>query len=373
MEQKGYTAVAKSLHWVIALIIFVQFPLAWIMDDLPLIQKIQAYNLHKSLGITVLTLMVWRLVWRLIFKAPSLPEAMPAYERAAAKLGHLALYSVIFLMTLTGWALISVSNKPSVLFQLTRFPLLPWLSDLPAGEKKAYGELFETAHGFLSYLLLALIAGHLTATFRHAVILKDGILSRMLPGTRFGTLAAIIVLPAALLLAGAGQAKAAEWSVAPDKSSVAFEANGSGYTTNGTFGKYRAEVEFDPDLPAETAIRVQLDMTSAGTGNSEVDDALKSADFFDPKRFPAAQFVARGARQTGNGHYTLDGQLTLKGVTKPISLPFSVDIKNGTATVAAETKINRLDFGVGPETIAGLAIDKDVKLTINLTAVRLDN
>jgi polyisoprenoid-binding protein YceI len=60
-------------------------------------------------------------------------------------------------------------------------------------------------------------------------------------------------------------------------------------------------------------------------------------------------------------------------VTKPISLPFSISIKDGTATVTAETKVNRLDFGVGPETIAGLAIDKDVKLTINLTAVRLDN
>ncbi len=54
-------------------------------------------------------------------------------------------------------------------------------------------------------------------------------------------------------------------------------------------------------------------------------------------------------------------------MTKPVTLPFSIDIAEGTAAVKAETKINRLDFGVGPETVAGLAVDKDVKLTIDLT------
>jgi cytochrome b561/polyisoprenoid-binding protein YceI len=375
VERTDYTAVAKTFHWLIALVIFVQFPLAWIMDDLPLIQKIQAYNLHKSLGLTVLALMVLRLFWRLLVKAPSLPVAMPAYERAAAKLGHLGLYAVIFLMTLTGWAMISASDRPSVLFQLTKFPLLPWLSSLPAAEKKEYAEAFAQAHGLLGYALLALIAVHLAATLRHAVILRDGILSRMLP--RFAGKAALTVIGIAtaglIALGCAGQAKAAEWSVKPEQSSVSFEATGSGYTTKGGFGKYKAEVEFDADTPAETAIKVQIDISSIATGNGEVDDALKTADFFDPKQFPAAQFTARGAKQTGEGKYVLDGRLTLKGVTKPISLPFSISIKDGTATVTAETKVNRLDFGVGPETIAGLAIDKDVKLTINLTAVRLDN
>jgi len=63
----------------------------------------------------------------------------------------------------------------------------------------------------------------------------------------------------------------------------------------------------------------------------------------------------------------------LKGVTKPIALPFSINLAEGTAAVKAETTINRLDFGVGPESVAGLAVGKEVKLTIDLTAMRLDN
>jgi polyisoprenoid-binding protein YceI len=114
-------------------------------------------------------------------------------------------------------------------------------------------------------------------------------------------------------------------------------------------------------------------MNSVSAGSADADQTLKSADFFNPAQFPSAQFVARGAQALGGGKYILNGRLTLKGVTKLVSLPFLIDIKGGTARVKSETTINRLDFGVGPESLAGLAIDKDVKLSIELTAVRLDN
>ncbi len=126
-------------------------------------------------------------------------------------------------------------------------------------------------------------------------------------------------------------------------------------------------------MPEQAAVRVLLNMNSAATGTADADDALKSAEFFNPAQFPTAQYVARGAQALGSGKYVLNGRLTLKGVTKPVSLPFLFNIKAGTARVSAETKINRLDFGVGQETVAGLAVDNDVKLTIDLTAVRLDN
>jgi cytochrome b561/polyisoprenoid-binding protein YceI len=377
VERNDYTAVAKSLHWLIALVIFVQFPLAWVMDDFTGIQKFQAYNFHKSLGITVLALMVLRLAWRVLHKAPTLPASMPAYERGAAKLGHFALYLAIFLMALSGWAMISASDKPSVLFQYTRFPLLPWISGLPVEDKKAYARIFEDVHGVLANVLLVLIGGHIAAALRHAIILKDGTFSRMLP--RFGgtsstpRVSLLLLCGASLSLMASSRGWASEWSVDPQKSSITFEANGSGYTAKGSFNQYKAEIEFDPDLPAQTSVKVLLNMASAATGTSDVDAALKDAEYFNPKQFPTAQFVASGAEPAGDGKYLLNGRLTLKGITKPISLPFSIDIKAGSATVTGETKINRLDFGVGPESVAGLAIDKDVKLTINLTAVRLDN
>ena len=184
MEQNGYTPVAKGFHWLIALLIFIQFPLGWLMDRFSGIQKFQAYNWHKSNGITVLAVMMLRFLWRLFNPAPALPSSMPKLERTAAHLAHLGLYLTIFLMTLTGWAMISVSDKPSILFQYTRFPALPWLSDLPAAQKKDYLDFFEKAHWFLGYALLVLLTAHIAAVARHAFLLKDGIASRMLPRLR---------------------------------------------------------------------------------------------------------------------------------------------------------------------------------------------
>ncbi len=377
MRLSEYTPPAKALHWLIALLIFVLFPLGWLMDDLTGVQKFQAFNFHKSLGLSVLALMIVRVIWRCFNPAPAFPASLPERQRKAAYATHALMYLTIFLLTMAGWATISASDKPSIFFQLTRIPLLPWLSDLPAGDKKAYHEFFEGAHSVLGYVLLVLLALHLAGALYHGIALKDRILSTMTPRfrRRSATLSIAMLAFTACVsgFGGAGKALASEWSVKPEGSQIGFEASGGGYTAKGTFSQYRTEIEFDPDVPEETSVRVLLDMSSAATGTADADQTLKSADFFNPAQFPTAQFVAKGAKPSGNGRYILNGRLTLKGVTKPVALPFLIDIKSGTARVNAETKINRLDFGIGPQSLAGLAIDNDVKLTVDLTAVRLDN
>ena len=377
MERQDYTAVAKSLHWLIALLIFVMFPLAWTMGDFSGVQKFRLYNLHKSIGITILALMTLRLFWRSVQAAPALPASAPKWERTVAYLGHFALYAALFVMPLSGWAMISASDKPSVLFGTTAFPLIPWLSDLPPDQKKTLSEIFKSIHEFTANVLLFLIIIHVAAALRHAFVLRDGIMSRMLPrfwGRSASRRVALLVLTAsALSFAGLKQASAMEWGVNPQKSEVAFEASGSGYNAKGTFKNYKTDIEFDPETPEEASIHVTLDMRSASTGAPDADQTLQSEDFFDPRRYPTAEFAARGAKPDGDGKYILDGRLTLKGVTKPIALPFSINLAEGTAAVKAETTINRLDFGVGPESVAGLAVGKEVKLTIDLTAMRLDN
>ncbi len=373
MQREQYTVTAKALHWLIAALIFIQFPLGWAMGGFSGIQKIQAFNIHKSIGLTVLALMAVRLLWRLFHPAPELPRSMPRSERVLAHLGHAALYATIFLMTLAGWAVISASKFPSSFFQIALIPKLPWLSGLPSGEQKVYKDMFETAHIVLGFALLALIAAHLAAVLRHALILKDGIASRMLPRRIAGQIALLVVGAGVLSLAGAETARAMEWGVIPNKSEVGFEANGGGANAKGSFKAYKAEIEFDPDTPEQTSVRVILNMGSATTGTADVDQTLQSEEFFDPGRYPTAEFVARGAKPDGDGRYILNGALTLKGVTKTLAFPFAIDIVSGTAAVRAETSINRLDFGVGPQTVAGFAVDNEVKLTIELTAVRLDN
>ena len=99
-----YTPAAKALHWLIALLIFVLFPLGWLMDDLTGVQKFQVFNLHKSLGLTVLALMVLRVAWRFFNPAPELPASMPEIQRMAAHGAHVLLYIAVFAITLAGWA-----------------------------------------------------------------------------------------------------------------------------------------------------------------------------------------------------------------------------------------------------------------------------
>jgi len=184
VNRDDYTSGAKSLHWLIALLILFLLPLGWVMGDFTGADKAQAFNLHKSLGITVLTLMTLRLAWRGFYGAPDLPSSMPGIERTAAKLGHLALYLLAFALPLTGWAMTSTSGRPSLLFGFADFPLIPFLADLPADTKKSCHEIFEGAHGILAYTLAFLVAAHVGAALRHAILLKDGVFSRMLP--RFG-------------------------------------------------------------------------------------------------------------------------------------------------------------------------------------------
>ncbi len=183
MNRDDYNAGAKTLHWLIALLLLVLFPLGWVMGDFSGVQKFQAYNLHKSLGAMVLMLMALRLIWRGVYGAPALPSAMPPMEQTAAKLGHLALYALLIALPLTGWALISTSDKPSLFFGYP-FPLLPFLAELPVAEKKEYHEALEGAHELLANGLLIVVAAHFAAALRHAILLKDGVFSRMMP--RFG-------------------------------------------------------------------------------------------------------------------------------------------------------------------------------------------
>lgn len=184
VDRTDYTLGAKSLHWLIALLIFVLLPLGWIMDDFSGAQKVQAFNLHKSLGVIVLALMALRVAWRGLYPAPDLPSTMPKLEQTAAKLGHLALYALLFAMPLTGWALISTSTKPSLFFGYAAIPLISYLSELPADVKHNTHEMLENAHGLLAYALAGLVAVHFAAALRHALVLKDGVLPRMMP--RFG-------------------------------------------------------------------------------------------------------------------------------------------------------------------------------------------
>jgi cytochrome b561 len=180
-----YHPVAILLHWVIALGILALIAIGLAMTHLGLapMLKFQLYQLHKSIGVTVLLAVLLRILWRLTHRPPPLP-AMPPLERAAAEGTHALLYILMLVIPLTGWALVSASpfNLPTLLYGTIPWPHLPVLPDLP--NKAQVEAVLKFIHGKLAWTLGALIALHAGAALRHHFVLGDGVLRRILPAVR---------------------------------------------------------------------------------------------------------------------------------------------------------------------------------------------
>ena len=185
---RRYDAVAMILHWLTAAAVLGLLVAGMTMTRLQPGSALQfsLYQLHKSVGITVLALTLIRLGWRLAHRPPALPDSMPGWERRAAALGHLALYGLLVAMPLTGWAVVSVSpyNIPTVLYGLVPWPHLPGLATLPHADKHAAEEVLKQLHDAGAWIMLALLAVHAGAAVRHLLWLRDGVMERMLPRWR---------------------------------------------------------------------------------------------------------------------------------------------------------------------------------------------
>jgi cytochrome b561 len=156
-----YSAVAKTLHWVIAALIVTQFALAWSADDLPIgLHKLALLARHKSFGMTVLMLAIIRLAWRFMRPPPALPDDMTPVERRLAKATHVAFYVLLFAMPLTGWMMSSAKN-----YSVSWFGLFTW-PNLLSQSDDAFVFLQET-HEILSWALLGLAVLHILAALKH--------------------------------------------------------------------------------------------------------------------------------------------------------------------------------------------------------------
>jgi cytochrome b561 len=177
-----YDAVAIGLHWLIALGIGAQLLLGldMVQFETQLSQKFYLYQLHKSIGITVLLAVLVRVAWRLTHRPPPLPPAMPGHEKAAAEGVHYLLYALMLGLPLTGWALASASvfNIPTVLYGSIPWPHLPVLSTL--SNKAPVETALKWTHAWLAWAIIAVLALHVGAVIRH-LWKGDGMIRRMLP------------------------------------------------------------------------------------------------------------------------------------------------------------------------------------------------
>jgi cytochrome b561 len=174
--QFEYGAVARWLHWLVAIGILALIILGLLQSDMdsgP--QRAAIREVHGSIALLVLALMVLRLAWRWTSVSPAHPPGIPGWQRASAALVHGAIYMAVFAQLLSGALAVATGGKPLPFFGLFSIPL-------PVAEDHDNHELWEEVHEAGWMLLAALVAVHVLAALYHHFILKNDVLKRMTVG-----------------------------------------------------------------------------------------------------------------------------------------------------------------------------------------------
>ena len=149
----------------------------------------------------------------------------------------------------------------------------------------------------------------------------------------------------------------------------------------GQYKNLKGTLYFDPSDPARSSVEVTIDAASFSTEEPERDAHLRSADFLDVEDFPTIHFRSTHVEATGFSTYTITGDLTIRGVTRPVTLeahyygPVDTPFNNTRIGFLATTRIKREDFGVSwnnPIPGGGYVVAKEVDLTIDVEAIRAD-
>ncbi len=171
----AWGAVSKFFHWVIVALVITQYVLAEAAEDMPLgLEKFATLARHKSIGITILTLMLLRLLWRWMNPTPELPNTLRPFERLLARATHFALYALLFAQPITGWIMSSAADFPVSYFGWFTLP------DLVQPDKQ-FAKFMEAVHETLFRCIVAVAALHIFGALWHHFRLKDDVLRRMLP------------------------------------------------------------------------------------------------------------------------------------------------------------------------------------------------
>lgn len=425
-----YSTVAIVLHWLIAALVLFEAGLGLRMEDAHGSAKFVIFQLHKSIGLTILLLMLLRIVWR--FRHRPVGVAAHGWERVLAQATHLAFYAILLALPISGWIIVSTSRivVPTLLYGVVPWPDVPGLAALATTTRNGWHAIAEFLHVNLVTVIYAVFALHVAGALKHHLIDRDGGIARMVPGVRAASRAdprLILIAVGVLLAAGLGwrwlparlfptaapaaaalpapaapivpaplsvpspapSAEAPEiaddvpansaapappkldsWKIARP-STLGFRTSWSGDAIAGGFTHFDGDIDFNPDLLDRSHVEIRVDTGSAFTGDAQRDETLKSADWFSIGAHATATFKADRFRKVGTDRYVAAGTLRLKGVTLPISLPFTLRIDGDKATMRGSATIDRTAYKIGEGDYASTSeIPAAVKLDVAVQATR---
>ncbi|KGP63858.1 cytochrome B561 [Legionella norrlandica] len=170
-----YSMLSKLFHWIIAFAVIGMLAAGFFLDDIPKPFQGTAYMLHKSIGITILFLMILRFIWINIKGKPALPDSVRSWERALSGFVQYGFYILLLLMPLSGWIMSVAADRTPSYFGLFQAPL-PWIEP-----NKSLAEFMVESHETIAWILIAFITLHVLGALKHHFIDKNNVLKRMLP------------------------------------------------------------------------------------------------------------------------------------------------------------------------------------------------
>jgi cytochrome b561 len=178
-DRAGYGTVARSLHWLVVALAVIIVSLGWTIEWTPLNTPIRSdiLQVHCSIGVVILVLMMFRAMWRLRHPPPPLPASVGRAQAGLAHLTHLGLYLIFIVMPVSGLLNAAAAGHAIGFFGLFEIP-----TPRPANERLSQWAI--AVHLVGQYVVYLLVALHVTGALYHALIRRDGVLERMLPRYR---------------------------------------------------------------------------------------------------------------------------------------------------------------------------------------------
>ncbi|MBL4804099.1 MAG: YceI family protein [Alphaproteobacteria bacterium] len=402
-QSQNFNPVTKAFHWSMALVILFMLPLGFWMVSIPFSEfKLDLYFWHKSFGLLVLFLVGLRILWRVVKPIPPELETHAVWERFLSKTVRIVFYISMIGMPLSGWVMSSAGDFPNSFFGLFEMPALT------AKDEQMF-ELSKQVHELFALALIVAIGLHIAGGLKHHLIDRDPTLKRMGASPAIAVVG-LVLLAVPTYFAGMdlledfskrGQvevqgadgsvtsepvetseqavtdnqdALAQEWIVDPHNSSIDFTFIQYGKEISGRFENWTADIYFDPQALEQSAVKVVIDIAGIDTGSADRNEQAKGQDWFAVEEYPQAVFESRSFSEIEPNRFAVDGTLTLRGVEKDVSFPFSLEIaRDGdgsrSALMQAELDLKRLAFGVGQNQWESTdAIGNDVTVSINVHA-----
>jgi cytochrome b561/polyisoprenoid-binding protein YceI len=404
---RSYGSVAKTFHWLTALLILTIIPLGLIANDMAhdirnpdiastaneMIRAFYLFSLHKTLGVVIFFVALARILWAITQPKPVLLNADNRIEAFLAETVHWLLYGSLVLVPLSGW----IEHAATVGFAPIRWPFGQSLPFVPKDE--AVAALFAGLHLILGRVLMIALILHIAGALKHHFVDRDETLRRMLPRTArapnppaqrhslLPPVAAVLLWGVAIVTGGALDLFGSP-DVAPNSTPTAQQSNlvqqtsgwqvsegtlglsilQMGNQVTGNFADWTANITFDETVQSGPAGMVEVSIFIASLDLGSVTAQAMGQDFFAVDTYPNATFTGEIIRtETG---YKATGPLNIRENSLPVTLTFDLVMDGDTARMTGTMPLSRLDFGVGANMPDESSLGFGVDINVTLTAIR---